>query len=303
MIIDVHAHYYPPRYLEVIGRPGLPPLAAAALARQSIGERVALLDRVGIDTQVLSVSQAQPYLADPRSAAEAAKVGNDEYAAQCDAHRGRFLAFATLPLPHIDQALAEIDRASAVDSVVGYTMGCSVAGLQLDDPLLEPVFADLDRRAAVVFLHPVGQEDTPWLGGHNLAWLVGAPFEDTAAALRLVLAGLPQRYPNLRFIIPHLGGTLPFLASRVTRKSAEEIITGLRAMYYDTVSGSTEALASAYHLFGPGRLLFGTDYPYCDEPQFRRHLSYLAEAGLDSNQVGQISGDTAAALLGTPVRP
>jgi 6-methylsalicylate decarboxylase len=303
MIIDVHAHYYPQRYLELIGRPDLPPRVAAELAKQSIGERLALLDRAGVDTQVLSVSQAQPYLAEPRAAAEAAKVANDEYAALCDAHRGRFLTFATLPLPHIDEALAEIDRTCAVESVAGYTMGCSVAGLQLDDPLLEPVFADLDRRGTVVFLHPVGQEDTPWLSGHNLAWLVGAPFEDTAVALRLVLAGLPQRYPNLRFIIPHLGGTLPFLVSRVTRRNAEEIMSGLRAMYYDTVSGSTEALASAYRLFGPGRLLFGTDYPYCDEPRFRRHLSYLAEAGLASDQVRQISGDTAAAVLGTPVKP
>jgi 6-methylsalicylate decarboxylase len=298
MIIDVHAHYYPPRYLDLIGRPGLPPMAAAALAGQSTGERLALLGRVGIDTQVLSVSQAQPYLADPRAAAEAAKVANDEYAELCDAHRGRFLTFAALPLPHIDQALAEIDRAAAAESVVGYTMGCSVAGRQLDDPVLEPVFADLDRRGAVIFLHPVGQEGTPWLGGHNLAWLVGAPFEDTAAALRLILAGLPQRYPNLRFIIPHLGGTVPFLISRITRKSAAEIISGLRAMYYDTVSGSAEALASGYRLFGPGRLLFGTDYPYCDEPQFRHHLSYLADAGLDGDQVRKISGGAAAALLG-----
>ncbi len=298
MIMDVHAHYYPPRYLELIGRPGLPPLAAAALASQSIGERLELLDRTGIDTQVLSVSQAQPYLADPLSAAEAAKVANDEYAALCDAHRGRFLTFAALPLPHIDQAIAEIDRVAADESVVGYTMGCSVVGRQLDDPLLDPVFAELDRRVAVVFLHPVGQEDTPWLAGHNLAWLVGAPFEDTAAALRLVLAGLPQRYPNLRFIIPHLGGTLPFLVSRISRKSATEIISGLRSMYYDTVSGSAEALASAHRLVGPGRLLFGTDYPYCDEPQFRRHLSYLAEAGLDDDQVREMSGGTAAALLG-----
>jgi len=271
---------------------------AAALARQSIGERLALLDQTGIDTQVLSVSQAQPYLPDPGRAAEAAKVGNDLYAELCAAHRGRFLAFAALPLPHVDQSLAEIARVAALSSVVGFTVGCSVADRQLDDPALDPVLAELDRRGSAVFLHPVGQDDTPWLAGHNLAWLVGAPFEDTAAALRLVLAGVPDRYPNLRFIIPHLGGTIPFLLARVTRKSAEKITRGLRGMYYDTVSGSAEALITACHVFGASRLLFGTDYPYCDEPQFRHHLSYLSDAGLDTAELAQMKGGTAAALLG-----
>jgi Molybdopterin-binding domain of aldehyde dehydrogenase/Amidohydrolase len=201
-------------------------------------------------------------------------------------------------VPHLDQSLAEIARVAAEPSVAGFTLGCSVAGRQLDDPALDPALAELDRRGSVVFLHPVGQEDTPWLAGHNLAWLVGAPFEDTAAALRLVLAGVPDRYPGLRFIIPHLGGTIPFLLARITRKSAAQITRGLRGMYYDTVSGSAEALASASRLYGAGRLLFGTDYPYCDEPQFRHHLSYLSDAGLDPAELAQITGGTAAALLG-----
>lgn len=187
---------------------------------------------------------------------------------------------------------------AAIPSVVGFTIGCSVAGRQLDDPVLEPVLAELDQRGSTVFLHPVGQDDTPWLAGHNLTWLVGAPFEDTAAALRLVLSGVPARYPNLRFIVPHLGGTIPFLLARVTRKGADEIITGLRGMNYDTVSGSAEALTCARHAFGVGRLLFGTDYPYCDEPKFRHHLSYLSDTGLDTAELAQITGGTTAALLG-----
>jgi hypothetical protein len=143
----------------------------------------------------------------------------------------------------------------------GVTLGTSVAGRQLDDPVFEPVSAELDQRGSVVFLHPVGQDDTAWLAGHNLAWLAGAPFEDTAAALRLILAGVTDRYPRIRFIVPHLGGTIPFLLARVTRKSTAEITGGLRSMYYDTVSGSPDALTSACRAFGTDRLLFGTDYP------------------------------------------
>jgi predicted TIM-barrel fold metal-dependent hydrolase len=110
MIIDVHAHYYPARCLDLIGRPDLPPRAAAELARQSIGERLDLLDRAGIDTQILSVSQAQPYLPGSRAAAAAAAVANDLYADLCQAHPGRFYAFAALPLPHVGESLAELAR-------------------------------------------------------------------------------------------------------------------------------------------------------------------------------------------------
>jgi 6-methylsalicylate decarboxylase len=299
MIIDVHAHYYPQRYLDLIGRPDLPP-AAGILAGQSIAERLALLDGAGVDTQVLSVSQAQPYLPGPAAAAEAAKLANEEFLSLCDAHRGRFLAFAALPLPHVDQTLAEIDRVARLGPVVGFTLGCSIGLRQLDDPLFEPVYAELDQRGAVVFLHPVFHEDTPWLSGYGLAALVGAPFEDTAAAVRLVLSGTLRRFPRVKFIIPHLGGTIPFLLARLGRLGrGEEISSGIRSMYYDTVSGSAEALVSAQRVFGTDRLMFGTDYPYCDQPQFRRHLSYLGEAGLDADDLEQVTGGTAAALLGT----
>jgi aminocarboxymuconate-semialdehyde decarboxylase len=298
VIVDVHAHYYPGRYLELIGRPELPPPAAAALAHQNIDERLALLDRVGIDTQVLSVSQAQPYLPDPDDGAEAARLVNDLYVELCEARPGRLFTFAALPLPHIEESLTEIARTADSASVVGVTIGCSVAGRQIDDPALEPVFDELDRRGSVVFLHPVGQEDLPWLAGRNLAWLVGAPFEDTVAALRLVLAGVPDRYPNLRLIVPHLGGTLPFLLARVTRKSSDKITNGLRSMYFDTVSGSTGAVGCACQAFGADRLLFGTDYPYCDEQEFARHLAYLDECGLEAAMLDHVRGDGAAALLG-----
>jgi aminocarboxymuconate-semialdehyde decarboxylase len=223
---------------------------------------------------------------------------NDLYRTLCEAHPGRFFTFAALPLPHIDASLAEISRTRDDPAVVGFTIGCSVADHQIDDPVLDPVFEELDRGGATIFLHPVGQEGVPWLADHNLAWLVGAPFEDTVAALRLVLADVPTRYPNLRFIVPHLGGTIPFLLSRLTRKSAEEITKGLRSMYYDTVSGSTDAVTCACHALGPERLLFGTDYPYCDEGEFERHLTYLDECGLDTPTLEHVRGGGAVALLG-----
>jgi 6-methylsalicylate decarboxylase len=300
MVIDVHAHYYLDRYLEAIGRQELPP-PTALLDHLTIDERLRLLDSTGVDTQVLSVSQAQPYLPEARRAAEAAKLGNDLYVDVCAAHQGRFLTFAALPLPHVEESLAEVARVADIPSVVGFAIGCSVNDYQLDDPLFGPVFAELDRRGSVVFLHPVGQETTAWLG-RSLAWLVGATFEDAAAAVRLVQSGTLDRYPRLNFIVPHLGGSIPFLSARLAHRGNEEILRGLNGLYYDTVNGSADSFASACKVFGADRLLFGTDYPFCSEPEFRHHLSYLAETGLDVADLAQVTGGTAERLLGAAER-
>lgn len=299
MIVDVHAHYFPASYLERIGRPELPPKFAAPLRGQDIDERLRLLDRVGIDIQVLSVSQAQPYLRASAEAAGAAALANELFLELADKRADRFGVFTTLPLPHIDETLGEIDRVCDAERVSGFTIGCSVGAVQLDDPLLDPVFRRLDELGSIVFLYPVGQGYTEWLSGRNLAWTVGATFEDTAAALRLVLAEVPRRYPRIRFIVPHLGDTLPFLFDRIGRKrvGTVDVIAGLRNMYYDTVSGSVAALTCACSEIGAQRLMLGTDYPYCDAVEFERHVAYLDEAGLDQATLEQTHGGTAATLL------
>lgn len=298
MIVDVHAHYYPRAYLEAIDRTDVPSPIAAPLASQSLKERLGLMDAQGIDRQILSVSQAQPYLARAGDAAAAARLGNELYDDLCDDYPGRFSYFAALPLAHVEESLAEISRVDGSDHVVGFTLGCSIGDVQLDDVRLEPVFEELDRRRAVLFLHPVGQTNVGFLRGHNLAWSVGATFEDTAAALRLAEVRVPQRFPQLRVIVPHLGGTLPFLSARLARKGSDHVLEGLRTFYYDTVSGSVDALNCTCRAFGADRLLFGTDYPFCDATEFARHLSYLDKSELREDQLALVRGATASGLLG-----
>ena len=146
MIVDVHAHYYPPAYLERIDRPGLLAPGSAPLSGQSVEERLELMDRVGIDVQILSVAQAQPYLPMAGDAADAATFGNDLYIELCRQHGGRFFTFAALPMPHVQETLDEIDRIWGDPHVVGVTMGCSIADRHVDDPMFEPIFAELNRR-------------------------------------------------------------------------------------------------------------------------------------------------------------
>jgi aminocarboxymuconate-semialdehyde decarboxylase len=297
MTIDIHAHYYPGDYLEKIGNVGLAQLRGSPLGGQSMEERLGLLEHAGIDVQVLSVSQAQPYLADRKEAAAAAAFGNDRFIELCEAHPGRFYSFAALPLPHAEESLAEIDRALAQPRMVGVTIGCTIAGMHLDNPALEPVWSHLDERAVPVFLHPVGRCGVVDGDDYNLNWLVGAPFEDTLAALRLVLSGVVDRHRGITFIVPHLGGTLPFLETRVRGYLQAKGEDALKRMYYDTVSGTLSALRSAAQYFGVDHLLFGTDYPYADERAFLDRLEYLGHAGFDQADLEQVRGARAASLL------
>ena len=118
----------------------------------------------------------------------------------CAQHGGHFAAIAALPLPHVDAALAELTRALDDLGMVGVSLGCSIVGRPLDEAAFEPMFAELDRRGAVLFLHPVGRGCGSLLEGFDLNFPLGAPFEDTVAALRLILAGIVDRYPRLRII-------------------------------------------------------------------------------------------------------
>lgn len=302
MIVDIHAHYYPRDYLDLIGRPELPLRGSAPLNELSMGERVALMDRLGIDVQILSLSQAQPYLSVAALAANCARIGNDRYVELCRLYPGRFFTFAALPLPHVAESLAEISRLDGENCVVGVTIGCSIGDLHVDHPALEPIYEELDRRQSWVLLHPTGSNCLVGGDDYQLNWLVGAPFEDTVAALRLVLSGIADRYSNINFIVPHLGGTLPFLLARIMRHEGVRGEEALRRMYYDTVSGSVEALQFAADFWGADRLVYGSDFPYGDLREFEKRLSYLDESEISEKDLAQIRGDRAYTLLGLAKR-
>ncbi len=320
MRIDVHAHYFPAEYLDCLVRAGHPD-ARAVVLRAGAGylppaERIAILDALGVDVQVRSVAAAMPYLAREVDAVEAARVGNDAFAAVCAASGRRFAAFGCLPLPHVEAAAAEAARCLDALGMVGLTIGCTVAGRQLDDPAFAPLYVELDRRGAVLFLHPVGMGAGPGSEDYGMRWMIGAPVEDAIAALRLVLSGMTTRYPRVRIIVPHLGGFLPFLLERLDDEAGREAHAGIgpavterpsalvRRLWFDTVNCHAAALRCACESFGAERLLLGTDYPYLSGPRFEHAVRYVEAAGLAPADATGIAGDNAAALLGldTPRR-
>jgi aminocarboxymuconate-semialdehyde decarboxylase len=267
----------------------------------------------GVDIGVLSVGALQPYHADAATAVALAREANDTYLDTCAHSGGRLAAFAALPLPHVEEALRELDRVADEPDCVGVTFGTSVLGHDLDDEMFAPVYEALDQRGATVFVHPsmvfagFGEND------FGMQRSIGGMFEDTIAGIRLLLSGVVVRYPQINFIVPHLGGTLPFIYGRVRRHImqaeqrwlADGLTTvdapyqGLNRLWWDTAVRNVPALHCAIETLGPDRLLFGTDYPYTKtREEFATRLVHLRDLAISDHQREAVLGHSAAALLG-----
>jgi 6-methylsalicylate decarboxylase len=303
--IDVHAHYYPQNVLDEFTRLGSPRGYTGPLGGLTIAERLDLMDEAGVDVQVMSMGVGQPYLPNVEKAKAGARYANDAYKELVVGSGGRFAAFGCLPLPHVDAALAETAYCLDELGMAGLNLGCSVAGRPLEDPAFEPLWADLNRRRAVVFLHPLGVGG-PFIDAFGLEMMVGSRFEDTICAVRLVLSGLTKRFPDVRIIVPHLGGTIPYLWERIQesggRRSDVRPQEEFKRLYYDSVNKTPAALRCFCQTVGADRLMLGTDFPYVDRPQFLEYVSYIKASDLAPDQVSAILDRNAQALLQLPER-
>jgi predicted TIM-barrel fold metal-dependent hydrolase len=269
--------------------------------------RLRLMDRAGIELQVLSASPQLPYGKDRDKATAAAKFVNDQYAELVARHSDRFRAFAALPLPHIDESIAELTRGLNELGMVGVTMNTTVLGRALIEPEFEPVFEELNHIGAVLYLHPAGNGAcSPLITEHHLTWMVGAPVEDTISIMQLITAGVPTRYPNIRIINSHLGGALPMLLQRAddqyrweAPETPEPPSVAARRMWYDSVGhGHVPALRCAIDSFGADRLVLGTDFPYEDGEVFVRAIDYINDPAIEPEAARAILDGNAATVLG-----
>ncbi|MFF4428298.1 amidohydrolase family protein [Streptomyces sp. NPDC001513] len=310
--IDVHAHLWTAEYLDRLEKLGKTDTGTqrgigAEATEADLDRRFALMDRAGIDLQVLSVAPQSPHLADESDAVAVARAANDAYAELVARFPGRFRAFAALPLPHVDATLREITRAFDELGAVGVGVTTTVLGHTLADPLFRPVYEELDRRGAVLCIHPAGEGvASPLITEHGMTWMVGAPVEDTVAIMHLILAGIPVRHPRMRILASHLGGALPLLPRRLDDHLAFESpgtpelpSVAVGRLWYDTVSHvHGPALVAAASTFGADRLVLGTDFPYEDGEVFLRAVDYIAESGLTREEATMILDTNAADLLG-----
>lgn len=314
MVIDVHAHYHPAAYIEALS--GVIDVArGGSFAGQvdgddpaSVASRLQMMDEAGVAVQVLSPAAGRaPYARDEATAVRAAQLGNDAYAQLAARYPDRFKAFVSLPLPHIDASLKEMERGLDQLGMVGVNLHISVFDRSVAEDEFLPLYQELDRRRGVIFYHPCGNSIcSPMIADYGFGAAVGTSLEDSVIALHLIAKRIPSRFPNITFIIPHLGGIIPMLLQRLDNQFSMEQ-RGLpeppsmtaRRFYYDTVGhGSHAALTCAWKAFGASHLLVGSDFPVLNRYEsYTRTINWVREAGLPAEDVEQIMEKTAAAVL------
>ena len=305
MLIDVHAHQFPARYTELMARHGSPLLGV--LAGTTIDRRIQQMDDAHVDIQVLSPSNLMPYLQNETDAREAARILNDGYAELTNRLPQRFKAYVSLPLPHVEASLREMERGLDELGMAGITFGCSILNRSVTDKQFEPLYQEMNRRRAVLFFHPmVNGICSPLITDFGLEGAAGTTIEDTVVVLHMVVRQIPHRYPDIKIIVPHLGGLIPMLLNRMDNQVAalhpelaEKPSVTARRFWYDTVGhGSHAALRCACAVFGPEHLVTGSDYPVLLAfESYDKTFSYIREAGLDEAAVDQILHRSARTLF------
>ena len=311
MSVDVHAHFWTDAYLDKVAALGktdtVTQRGRGAGDGAELDARLALMDRAGVGMQILSAAPQLPHGPDETAALGTARYVNDQYAELVARHPTRFRAFASLPLPHLDASFAELARALDDLGMTGVALTTTIMDQPLVDSPAAQLFAELDRRGTVLYLHPAGNAAcSPLIGEQYGTWSVGAPVEDTISALHLITHGIPSRYPRMKILNSHLGGALPMLIQRMDNQlpweapeTPETPSLAARRMWYDTVGhGHPPALRCAADSFGADRLVLGTDFPYQTGAVFERAVSYITSSGLAPREADRILTANAEALFG-----
>jgi predicted TIM-barrel fold metal-dependent hydrolase len=268
--IDVHHHLVPPGYLEEIGARrqgggGIPWSPALSIED---------MDRNGIAQSLISLVQPGVWFGDIEQGRRLSRQSN-EFAAKLERdHPGRFGSFATVPLPDADGSLKEIEYALDTLKADGIGLMTSYGDKYLGDPAFAPVWQELNRRKAVVYTHPLTPDCCRnVMPGVIPPGVIEYATDTTRTIASLVFSGTAARYPDIKWIFSHSGGTMPFLLSRFTREEAtmkgreEKLPKGvmyeLKKFYYDTAQGNHDgALHALMQLVTTSQVLFGTDYPF-----------------------------------------
>ena len=273
-LIDIHAHFFTNEYLAAMRAAGLQDVDGFPLPDWSVESSLELMDRCDIKTSVLSISAPGIEFVPAASARMLTRKINEQQAKLVALYPHRFGGFALLPLPDVDGALLEMAYALDVLRLDGIVLFTNINQIYLGDKRFEPIFEELNRRNAVVFVHPVAP---PGFNIERLGFPAPAiefPFETTRMIMNLIASGTLRRYPRVRIIVAHGGGTLPFLANRIGRNllrfgkvspafTPEEVMTAFRSLYYDlTAVSHPHAIDALLTLAPPERLLYGSDHPF-----------------------------------------
>jgi aminocarboxymuconate-semialdehyde decarboxylase len=288
--LDIHTHHYTPAFFQKIRESGghfsftTDPNGRSIITYDGarffgvqppmtdVSRRLEDMDRVGIDVAVVSLSTPNVFFVDAAGQPAVAKMMNDAYADLIAKYPKRFKAFASIPMDAPDAALAELHRAVNDLKLNGVILLSNIRGAALTDPRYRPFFAEANRMRLCIFLHPMIPAASEPFKEYVLGPIIGFPFDTTLAVARMCFDGLFKDFPDIRWVIGHAGGAVPFLMERMDsgyRDFAETKVkidqlpsVYLKRLYYDTVTFNPYNLHLLRDEVGADHMLMGSDYPH-----------------------------------------
>ncbi|MEK6335506.1 MAG: amidohydrolase family protein [Acidobacteriota bacterium] len=288
--LDLHTHYYPDIYFDRIRELpsefsfGQSPSGQTIItyrgarffgvtpAMTDVALRLDDMDRVGIDVEVVSLSTPNVFFAEAQHQAEIARLVNNAYAELIATHPTRFKAFASIPMDDPDAALSELHRAVDELKLNGVILLSNIGGQPLTAPEYRPFFAEANRMRLCILLHPMLPVNAEPFREYVLGPIVGFMFDTTLAVARMCFDGMLRDFPDIRWIVAHLGGAVPYLMERMDngwrdfpecRTKIDELpSTYLKRLYYDTVNFNSHMLMMVREMIGADHMVMGSDYPH-----------------------------------------
>jgi aminocarboxymuconate-semialdehyde decarboxylase len=322
-IIDFHNHYYPPAYLDALE---LGP-SAVKVTRDAAGNpcvhypgdynvcvpghrdidyREEVLREAGVDTQVITLTTPGTHVEEPATAVRLAKLVNDAFAKVVSEKGGRFVALATLPLNDPAASVDELRRCMTQLGFRGAMLFSNVNGTPLYDKQFTRLYEVANELEAVLYIHPTNPVGVEAMLDYWLMPLVGFLADTTLAAAGLVFSGVAEKFPDINWVLGHLGGAIPYLAERLDRgyeafedcrvNIAQPPSVYLKKFFYDTVNFDPHAIELAIAFAGPNQILAGSDYPH-QIGSIPKMLSSIAALRADEDVKRRILGGNAAKLL------
>jgi aminocarboxymuconate-semialdehyde decarboxylase len=323
--IDIHAHFFPQTYLNVLAEEG-PRFNVEYRAAEEgfyiktevrfqgplpyrivdLKQRIADMDAQGTAVQAMSLTGPMAHWGDEEVSHKLSRAWNDGASAAHLQYPTRLFGLLTLPMLFPDRAIDELNRASKLPGIKGVYMGTNINQRDLDDPLFEPIFAHIEALDLPVFLHPLQVVGGPRTASFNLSNILSFPFDTAIAACHLIFGGVLDRHPKLKFTLPHGGGVLLMLMGRIDHGATvrpeirklhlpQPPSKYLQRFTFDTVVHSKSVMEFVISEVGAERIMIGSDY--CLDMGYERPVHFLDEVNMTSAQRKLILGDNAARIL------
>jgi predicted TIM-barrel fold metal-dependent hydrolase len=315
--IDTHSHWVPDSYVAALESRARRSTAFAQANRLTINAlanpdsparriemRLEEMDGCGVGMSVLAIPPPGITFVTEREGGRVARTINDELLDAASRYPGRFAIAVNLPFPHVDACIAELDRVASHPYAQGVSLLTVTGRYTVDAPELQRVYARIAELGLPVLAHPAGEPCAAAYADFMLAATVEPMVSSTLGITRLVFSGMLDRVPSLEVIVPHLGGTLPYLAQRLvdfgSGAAEHDLVHYLRErMYLDTCSYHPPALRCAADTAGYDRLVLGSDYPF--RGKLARAVQDVVDNAPDAGTAEQILGGTASRWFAAPV--